>query len=206
MAYEASIDHFKGVLKGGGVRPTMFAVSLSFPEGVVTGSGLSADGDRRVTFLAEGAQLPPSEIGEIAVPFRGRRLKVSGDRTFADWTVRIINDDSFLIKNAMEKWSEKIQNHNFALGATLLNDYFSDGYVRQLDRDATVLRTYAFRGVWPKEVSAIDLSFGENDTYEAYDVTFAVQYWTGTNNEEPVEAQNTEGEAPDTGTFGVISS
>jgi len=206
MAYEASIDHFKGVLKGGGVRPTMFAVSLSFPEGVVTGSGLSADGDRRVTFLAEGAQLPPSEIGEIAVPFRGRRLKVSGDRTFADWTVRIINDDSFLIKNAMEKWSEKIQNHNFALGATLLNDYFSDGYVRQLDRDATVLRTYAFRGVWPKEVSAIDLSFGENDTYEAYDVTFAVQYWTGTNNEEPVEAQNTEGEAPDTSTFGVISS
>ncbi len=206
MAYEASIDHFKGVLKGGGVRPTMFAVSLSFPEGVVTGSGLSADGDRRVTFLAEGAQLPPSEIGEIAVPFRGRRLKVSGDRTFADWTVRIINDDSFLIKNAMEKWSEKIQNHNFALGATLLNDYFSDGYVRQLDRDATVLRTYAFRGVWPKTVSEIALSFGENNTYEAYDVTFAVQYWTGTNNEEPVEAQNTEGEAPDTSTFGVISS
>ena len=206
MAYEASIDHFKGVLKGGGVRPTMFAVNLSFPEGVVTGSGLSADGDRRVTFLAEGAQLPPSTIGEIAVPFRGRQLKVSGDRTFANWQVRIINDDSFLIKNAMEKWSEKIQNHNFALGATQLADYFSDGYVRQLDRDATVLRTYAFRGIWPINVGDIALSFGERDSYEAYDVEFAVQYWTGTNSEEPVEAQNTEGEAPDTDRFGIINS
>ena len=206
MAFEASIDHFKGVLKGGGVRPTMFAVSLSFPEGVVTGSGISADGDRRVTFLAEGAQLPPSSIGEIAVPFRGRQLKVAGDRTFANWTVTIINDDSFLIKNAMEKWSEKIQNHNFALGATLLEDYFSDGYVRQLDRDATVLRTYAFRGVWPMNVGEISLSFGDQDTYEKYDVEFCVQYWTGTNSEEPIEAQNTEGQAPDTSQFGVINS
>ena len=206
MAYEASIDHFKGVLRGGGVRPTMFAVNISFPEGVVTGSGLSADGDRRVTFLAEGAQLPPSTIGQIVVPFRGRQLKVSGDRTFANWQVRIINDDSFLIRNAMEKWSEKIQNHNFALGATQLTDYFSDGYVRQLDRDATVLRTYAFRGVWPINVGEIGLSFGDQDTYEAYDVEFAVQYWTGTNSEEPVEAQNTEGEAPDTNRFGIINS
>ena len=147
MAYEASIEHFKGVLKGGGVRPTMFQVSLSFPEGVVS-NGLSADGDRKVTFLCKGAQLPPSEIGSIAVPFRGRQLKVSGDRNFADWNVTIINDDSFLIKNAMEAWSQKIQNHNFALGATLLEDYQTDGYVRQLNRDATVLRTYAFRGIW----------------------------------------------------------
>jgi len=206
MAYEASIDHFKGVLKGGGVRPTMFAVSLSFPEGVVTGSGLSADGDRRVTFLAEGAQLPPSEIGEIAVPFRGRRLKVSGDRTFADWTVRIINDDSFLIKNAMEKWSEKIQNHNFALGATLLNDYFSDGYVRQLDRDATVLRTYAFRGIWPKEISNIDLSFESQNAIEEYTVDFCVQYWTATNGEEAVEAQNSEGAPPTIDSPSIINS
>ena len=206
MAYEQSIEHFKGVLKGGGVRPTMFHVEMSFPEAVVTGSGLSADGDRRFGFLCEASQLPPSTIGEIPIPFRGRKLKVSGDRTFANWNATIINDDSFMIKNAMEKWSEKIQNHNFALGSTVLNDYFSDAYVRQLDRDASVLRTYAFRGIWPVNISEVALNFGENDTYEKYDVEFAVQYWTATNAEEPVEAQNDEFQAPDTSQPSIIDS
>ena len=205
MAYEASIEQFKGVLKGGGVRPTMFQVSLSFPEGVVS-DGLSADGDRRVTFLCKGASLPPSTISNIPIPFRGRELKVAGDRSFADWSVTVINDDSFLIKNAMEKWSEKIQRHNFALGETSLDQYFSDGYVRQLDRDATVLRTYAFRGIWPTEISAIDLSFDPAGSVEEYQVNFCVQYWTATPSDEAIEAQNQEATAPDIGDPGVINS
>ena len=106
MAYEQSIEHFKGVLKGGGVRPTMFHVEMSFPEAVVTGSGLSADGDRRFGFLCEASQLPPSTIGEIPIPFRGRKLKVSGDRTFADWQTTIINDTDFRLRKGMEKWME----------------------------------------------------------------------------------------------------
>lgn len=205
MAYEATIEQFKGVLKGGGVRPTMFQVSLSFPEDVVS-DGLSADGDRRVTFLCKGASLPPSSIGQIDIPFRGRNLKVAGDREFADWSVTVINDDSFLIKNAMEKWSEKIQRHNYALGETELANYFSDGYVRQLDRDATVLRTYAFRGIWPKEISNIDLSFESQNAIEEYTVDFCVQYWTATNGEEAVEAQNSEGAPPTIDSPSIINS
>ena len=205
MAYEATIEQFKGVLKGGGVRPTMFQVSLSFPEDVVS-DGLSADGDRRVTFLCKAAQLPPYEISQIEIPFRGRQLKVAGDRTFADWAVTIINDDSFLIKNAMEKWSEKIQRHNYALGETQLANYFSDGYVRQLDRDASVLRTYAFRGIWPKEISGIDLSFDDTGSVEEYQATFCVQYWTATNGEEPAEAQNSEGAPPTIDNPSIINS
>ena len=205
MAYEATIEQFKGVLKGGGVRPTMFQVSLSFPEDVVS-DGLSADGDRRVTFLCKGTTLPPSTIGEIQIPFRGRQLKVAGDREFGDWGVTIINDDSFLIKNAMEKWSEKIQRHNYALGETQLADYFSDGYVRQLDRDATVLRTYAFRGIWPKNIDEIALSFDADNSVEEYNVTFAMQYWTATNSEEAAEAQNSEGAPPTIDIPSIINS
>ena len=200
---QRSIEDFKAVLQGGGVRPTMFEVELTFPESVVADSTeITRDG----TFLVQAAQLPASNVGTIEVPFRGRKLKVSGDRTFANWNATIINDDSFMIKNAMEKWSEKIQNHNFALGSTVLNDYFSDAYVRQLDRDASVLRTYAFRGIWPVNISEVALNFGENDTYEKYDVEFAVQYWTATNAEEPVEAQNDEFQAPDTSQPSIIDS
>ena len=176
MGYEASIEQFKGVLKGGGVRPTMFQVSVNFPRDVVS-DGLSADGDNKVTFLCKAAQLPPSQVTPIEIPFRGRKLKVAGDRSFENWSVTIINDDSFLIRKAMEKWSEKIQNHNYALGATRLSTYFSDAFVRQLDRDASLLRTYAFRGVWPINVGDIPLSF-EADGVEEYTVDFAVQYWS----------------------------
>jgi len=200
MGYEASIEQFKGVLKGGGVRPTMYQVSINFPADVVS-PGLSADGDNKVSFLCKAAQLPASQVTPIEIPFRGRKLKVAGDRTFENWSVTIINDDSFLIKNSMEKWSEKIQRHNFALGETRLNNYFSDAFVRQLDRDASLLRTYSFRGIWPVEVSAIDLGF-DQDGVEEYTVQFAVQYWSA-DKEDP--AQPADG-VPDISTPGQITS
>ncbi len=201
--YAASIEQFKGVLKGGGVRPTMFQTSINFPSGVVSGGteGLSADGDNKVSFLVKAAQLPASEVAAIEVPFRGRKLKVAGDRSFQNWTVTVINDDSFLIRNAMEKWSEKIQRHNFALGETSLDNFFSDAYVRQLDRDASVLRTYAFRGIWPVAIGAIELDF-DNADIETYTVEFAVQYWAAAE-EDP--AQPSDG-IPDISTQGEITS
>ena len=200
MGYEASIEQFKGVLKGGGVRPTMFQVSINFPADVVS-PGLSADGDNKVSFLCKAAQLPASQVAEIEIPFRGRRLKVAGDRSFENWSVTIINDDSFLIKNSMEKWSEKIQRHNYALGETRLNNYFSDAFVRQLDRDASLLRTYSFRGIWPINVGSIELGF-DQEGVEEYEVQFAVQYWAA-DKEDP--AQPADG-VPDISTPGVITS
>ena len=101
----------------------------------------------------------------------------------------------------MEKWSEKIQRHNYALGETRLNNYFSDAFVRQLDRDASLLRTYAFRGIWPISVGAIDLAF-DSDGVEEYEVQFAVQYWAA-DKEDP--AQPADG-VPDISSPGVITS
>ncbi len=174
--FAASIEQFKGTLKGGGVRPTMFQVKLNFPSGV-SSPGNDADADYKVSFLIKAAALPPSTVGMIEVPFRGRKMKVSGDRTFADWSVTVINDDSFKIRKSLEKWSELIQNHNFALGTTLLDNYFCDATITQLDRDASPLRIYEFRGIWPTEIGAIDLDYDTTDTIEEYTCNFAVQYW-----------------------------
>ena len=132
MTYPRSIEEFKAVLQGGGVRPTMFQVELTFPTGVSADNNLlTNDG----TFLIKATQLPASTVGVIDVPFRGRKLKVSGDREFADWNINVINDVSFGLRKGLEEWSELIQNHNYALGATELNDYFASAIVRQLDRD-----------------------------------------------------------------------
>ena len=179
---QRSIEDFKAVLQGGGVRPTMFEVEMTFPDPVVSDPTLAT---QESTFLIKTAALPASNVGQIAVPFRGRKLKVSGDRSFDDWTVNVINDVSFGLRKAFEEWSERIQNHNYALGSTTLNDYFASAIVRQLDRDGTQLRAYRFEGIWPVTVAEIGLDFDTNDTVEDYDVTFAVQYWSAIDSGDP---------------------
>lgn len=186
-----SIEDFRAVLQGGGVRPTMFQVELTFPAGVVSDANLATqDG----IFLIKASGLPSSNVGEIPVPFRGRKLKVSGDRSFEDWNITVTNDVSFGLRAGFEEWSEKIQNHNFALGATELNDYFASAIVRQLDRDGTQLRAYRFEGIWPKTVDAIDLDFDTTDQVEFYGVTFAVQYWSAIDAGDPVTSANAQGD------------
>ena len=180
---QRSIEDFKAVLQGGGVRPTMFEVELTFPETVVSDPNLSTN---EGIFLIKAAQLPASNVGLIEVPFRGRKLKVSGDRSFEDWAVSVTNDVSFGLRKAFEEWSERIQNHNYALGSNSLNDYFASAIVRQLDRDGQQLRAYRFEGIWPQTVDAIDLDFDSTDTVEEYGVTFAVQYWSAIDSGDPV--------------------
>ena len=180
---QRSIEDFKAVLQGGGVRPTMFEVELTFPETVVSDPNLSTN---EGIFLIKAAQLPASNVGLIEVPFRGRKLKVSGDRSFEDWAVSVTNDVSFGLRKAFEEWSERIQNHNYALGSNNLNDYFASAIVRQLDRDGQQLRAYRFEGIWPQTVDGIDLDFDSTDTVEEYGVTFAVQYWSAIDSGDPV--------------------
>ena len=182
MAYPRSIEEFKAVLQGGGVRPTMFQVEMTFPDAVVIDPTQST---QEGTYLIKTAQLPAANVGSIIVPFRGRQLKVSGDRTFDDWAVTVTNDVSFNLRKGFEKWSELIQNMNYALGANVLDDYFATAIVRQLDRDGNQLRAYKFEGIWPTTVDALDLSFDSTDTVEEYGVTFAVQYWAAIDQGDP---------------------
>ncbi len=183
MAYPRSIEEFKAVLQGGGVRPTMFQVEMAFPDAVVVDP---TQADNEGTYLIKAAQLPASTVGFVEVPFRGRKLKVSGDRTFEDWSVTVTNDVSFGLRKGFEKWSELIQNMNFALGSNELNDYFASAVVRQLDRDGNQLRAYRFEGIWPTEVAAIDLDFDSTDTVEEFGVTFKVQYWSAIDAGDPL--------------------
>jgi len=182
MAYPRSIEEFKAVLQGGGVRPTMFQVEMTFPDAVVIDPTQST---QEGTYLIKAAQLPGSTVGFVEVPFRGRKLKVSGDRNFEDWAVTITNDVSFGLRKGFEKWSELIQNMNYALGANTLDDYFATAIVRQLDRDGNQLRSYKFEGIWPTEVAPIDLNMETQDTVEEYGVTFKVQYWAAIDQGDP---------------------
>ena len=167
------ITDFKSKLIGGGARPNLFEVELAFPEEIA----IDNDVKEKARFLVKAAALPASNITPIDVNFRGRILKIAGDRTFDTWTVTVINDVDFSIRSAMEKWMDFINSMEDATGAQDPALYQPDAYVHQLDRDGSTLRSYKFHDIFPTNISAIDLSYETVDTVEEFTVEFQVQWW-----------------------------
>jgi len=164
------VDDFKSKLIGGGARPNLFVATVNYPA--------YAAGDSELTsFLCKAAQLPASVIAQLDVPFRGRQLKIAGDRTFENWTITIINDTGMEIRNAFERWMNGINEHVNNEGLLNPNDYMADMSVEQLDRGNNVTKKYDIRGAYPVNISAIDLSYDTNDAVEEFTVELAYQYW-----------------------------
>ena len=168
-----TITDFKSKMSGGGARPNLFEVELVFPDPIA----IENDVKEKSRFLVKAAQLPASNITPIEVNFRGRILKIAGDRTFDTWTVTVINDVDFAIRSAFEKWMNFINKMEDATGAQDPAAYQPDAYVHQLDRDGSTLRTYKFHDVFPTNISAVDLSYETVDSVEEFTVEFQVQWW-----------------------------
>lgn len=164
------VDDFKSKLTGGGARANLFKVTLNFPT--------YAGGDVELTsFLCRSTSLPASTMGVVEVPFRGRVLKMAGDRTFENWSATILNDTGFVVRDAMERWMNGINSHQTNTGLVNPVDYQADLIVEQLDRDENILKKYTFRGAFPVNVAAIELSYDQATAIEEFAVEFAVQYW-----------------------------
>ncbi len=189
---ERTIDQFKSRLTGGIARPNLFEVVLAFPDGVVDSD--VSDIDVKSRFLVKAAALPASNIAPITVPFRGRQLKIAGDRTFDEWTITVINDTDFAIRSSFERWMNSMSKVSDNAGNVNPEDYTRDAYVYQLgrapvaagsqtsDQNLPILRTYKFYSVFPTNVSQIDLSYDQSDAVEEFTVTLQVQWWEADGN------------------------
>ena len=189
---ERTIDKFKSRLTGGIARPNLFEVVLAFPDGTVDAS--VSDIDPKTRFLVKAAALPASNIAPISVPFRGRQLKIAGDRTFDEWTITVINDTDFAIRGSFERWMNSMSKVSDNAGNINPEDYTKDAYVYQLGRSGVdsasqsseqnmpVLRTYKFYSIFPTNVSQIDLSYDSSDAVEEFTVTLQVQWWEAAGN------------------------
>ena len=173
---QRNITEFRSRLSGGGARANLFEVEIAFPEELVIDLNLVTD---KVPFLVKAAEIPASNLGNIPVPYRGRVLPVAGDRTFDPWTVTIINDTDFIIRDAMERWSNSINDLQTAQGTISPEVYQRSAQVKQLSREGSapsdpekVLRVYNFEGIYPNTVSSIPLDFGATDQIEEFQVTF----------------------------------
>ena len=189
---DRTIDKFKSRISGGIARPNLFEVVLATPDGVVDTD--VNDFGIKSRFLVKAAALPASNIAPISVPFRGRTLKIAGDRTFDEWTVTVINDTDFAIRSSFERWMNSMSKVSDNAGNVNPEDYTRDAYVYQLgrapvaagsqssDQNLPILRTYKFYSVFPTNVSQIDLSYDQSDAVEEFTVTLQVQWWEADGN------------------------
>lgn len=198
--YAKSIDQFRGKFAEM-ARPNLFQVSIYLPktqlqplqpvnDALVTstqdneGQGTTSL-DELTQFMVKAASFPASTIGVVEVPFRGRQLKIAGDRTYEPWSVTVLNDEGFTIRQQMETWAQTIQEYKInGSSAQSTGEYMGRAIVDQLSRDGEVIKQATLEGIWPSNISALDLDWGTNDTPEEYTVEFQVQYWLPIKGEE----------------------
>ena len=172
-----NIQDFRSQMVYDGARPNLFECTMTFPLNVIANA---AGAQEKFTFMARSSQLPGSQVNSIPVNYFGRELKFAGNRVFTEWTVTIINDEDFILRNAFEKWMNGLNSHRFNLrnpGMVNSFDYQQDGYVKQYGKAGNILKAYKFIGLFPTDVSPIELDWASNDTMEEYSVTFAYQWW-----------------------------
>jgi hypothetical protein len=170
-----NVNQFRSQLQGDGARPNLFEVTLPFPA-----FSLPGNAQTKTTFMCKTAQLPGSTLGVVPVQYFGRELKFVGNRTFADWTVTIINDEDFVVRNAFERWMNGINSHNLnvrnPVASTPLG-YSVDSEVTQFGKAGNTIKKYRFVGMFPSDITPIDVDWGSNDTIEEFSVTLTYQFW-----------------------------
>jgi hypothetical protein len=170
-----SVNEFRSQMTGDGARPNLFEVSMPFPS-----FASPANAQTKLTFMCKTAQLPGSTVGVAPVNYFGRELKFVGNRTFADWTISVINDEDFIVRNAFERWMNGINSHNFNVRNPLALaplGYSVDAEVTQFGKQGNTLKKYRFIGVFPTDITPIDVDWGSNDTIEEFSVTLTYQWW-----------------------------
>lgn len=173
MAEIVNVDAFVSNFNGGGARPNLYTVELQFPAGI----GIDSSDNLKRSMLCKAAALPESSMGQAIVPFMGRQIKIAGDKTFADWTVTMINDTDFSTRRAFEQWHHAINSFEGNTGLQNPSDYYSDMKVKQLDRSGEVIYTYTLYQCYPTSIGEVTLGYDQNDTVEEFTVTFSMNYF-----------------------------
>lgn len=170
-----NVNQFRSQMQGDGARPNLFEVSMPFP-----GFSDPENAQQKMTFMCRSAQLPGSTIGMVPVQYFGRELKFAGNRTFADWVITVINDEDFQVRNAFERWMNGINSHaGNVRNATALtpSTYTVDGNVTQFGKSGSNLKKYKFIGLFPTDISPIDVDWGSNDVIEEFTISLSYQWW-----------------------------
>ena len=168
----ANISDFKAKLAGGGARANQFKVTMPFPGYASVGGEIE-----ELAFLCRATSIPSMEIANIPVPFRGRSIKIAGDRTIPSWSITVYNDTNFKLRDAFERWQNGINNMSDNEGLTNPVDYQVDCFLDHLDRNGNTIKSYTLRGVYPINIAGIPLDYEEAGAIEQFEVSLAYQFF-----------------------------
>ena len=167
-----NINDFKAKLAGGGARANQFKVTMPFPGYAQVGGEIED-----LAFLCRSTVIPAMSVPSFNVPFRGRSIKIAGDRTIGDWNVTVYNDTNFKLRNAFERWQNGINNMSDNEGLTNPVDYQVDCFLDHLDRNGNTIKSYTLRGVFPTAIAGIPLDYEEAGAIEQFEVTLEYQFF-----------------------------
>ena len=167
-----SINNFRAQLQGQGARPNLFEVTIPFPGAVNPG-----EAGQKITFMCKGAQIPGADIGLVEVPYFGRNIKLAGNRTFAEWTTTVINDEDFAVHAGLTNWMNAINTHASNERQITGTDYQVDAQVVHYKKDGDIAKEITIVNCWPSSVAAIELGWDQNDAIEEFAVTWQYDYW-----------------------------
>lgn len=179
MPFNVSV--FRSSLINDGARPSLFEVIIPFPTGIfgAVGAGINtvtAD----LSFKCRAASLPGDSVSSISIPYFGREIKVAGTRTFPTWSITVINDETFNIRNNLEVWMSAMNQHVSNLRAPTFNPplaYQSDATVIQYGKSGQPIKTYKLVGCFPTDITPIDLDWASGDQIEEFGVSWEYQWW-----------------------------
>jgi hypothetical protein len=172
MAFD--INEIRNQLTFGGARASLFEVSITNP--------VNTTADSKISFMGRASSLPASNLGTINVPYFGRQVKFAGNRTFEQWAVTVVNDEDFLVRNALEDWMSSINTHEGNINAigggvpALGGNYKSQAQVNQYSKSGSILRGYNFNGLFPVSLSAITLDW-DSEEIQTFEVQFEYDWW-----------------------------
>jgi hypothetical protein len=162
------ITNFRNKLGAGGARPNQFRVTLTWPAAV----GATASDE---SVLVSAASIPPSNVAGTIVQYRGREVKLAGERTFDPWTVTILNASDMGLRTKFERWSDLMNNREQNTGIIQPSLYFTDLTCEQLSRNDDVIRTYIIRDAFPTNIGEIALRYDQDNVISEFTVTFLYQ-------------------------------
>lgn len=147
-------------------KTNMYKLVFQGENGAVIPTGLD--------IRAKGAQLPTADIGVMEIPYKGRKIKIPAERSFAEWTVTIMETAEMGVRRQFEKWmsvmdaEDQIKRNTAALSTIQV--------VLLKPDNATPAITYTLYGAFPSSLASVDLSFDEQTAPLEYSVTFQYSY------------------------------
>jgi hypothetical protein len=172
-----NINDIRANMALGGARPSQFNVLMTSPPG---GLGVAAAAIAKIPFVVMAASIPETAIGTIQLPYFGRKIKVPGDRTYQPWTVQVLCDEDFLVRNFFETWDANINSPigNLRSGiSSATAEWQATAQVIQYSKTGLPIRIYEMQSCWPSQVSPVELAWGSTDQIEIFNVTFEYDEW-----------------------------